>query len=402
MRFRGAGRPAGASPQGPDTIVGMSEPQDILWMRRALDLARGVIYTTTPNPRVGCVIVRDGRILGEGATQPPGGPHAEIMALRAAQAAGHDPAGATVYVTLEPCSHFGRTPPCVDALVAAAPARVVVALGDPNPRVAGQGFARLRAAGIAVSAGVCENEALALNAGFVARMSRGTPWLWLKLAASLDGRSALHNGVSQWITGEAARADGHAWRARADLVLTGMGTVLKDNPQLNVRAIQTPRQPRKAVVDGQFRVPEDARLFDGTPAWVFTARQDADKAARLADKNVEVVCLPDAGGQRVDLAAMMRWLGEHECNEVHVEAGAGLSGALLAADCVDELLIYLAPVMLGDAAGMVQMPLLEHLDAARRFRFTDLARVGEDVRLQARDPSRWLALLASARRASEN
>lgn len=395
---------AGAAPhwaRRADTIAAMSDPQDIYWMRRALELARGVIYTTSPNPRVGCVIVRDGQVLGEGATQPAGGPHAEVMALRAAQAGGHDLAGATVFVTLEPCSHYGRTPPCVDALVAAAPARVVVALGDPNPRVAGQGFARLRAAGIAVTSGICEQEALALNAGFVARMSRATPWLWLKLAASLDGRSALHNGVSQWITGEAARADGHAWRARADVVLTGMGTVLKDDPQLTVRAVQTPRQPRKAVVDGRFQVPEHARLFDGTPAWVFTAIRDDAKAARLADKNVEVVCLPDAGGQRVDLAAMMRWLAAQDCNEVHVEAGAGLSGALLAADCVDELLVYLAPVMLSDAAGMVQMPMLEHLDSARRFRFTDLVRVGEDVRLQARDHARWLALLASARRASE-
>ncbi|RIQ55870.1 bifunctional diaminohydroxyphosphoribosylaminopyrimidine deaminase/5-amino-6-(5-phosphoribosylamino)uracil reductase RibD [Bordetella avium] len=383
-----------------DTIVRMSDSQDIYWMQRALGLAREVLYTTTPNPRVGCVIVRDGQILGEGATQPPGGGHAEVMALRAARAAGHDLAGATVYVTLEPCSHFGRTPPCVDALVAAAPARVVVALGDPNPRVSGQGFARLRAAGVEVSSGVCEEEALALNPGFVARMSRGTPWLWLKLAASLDGRSALHNGLSQWITGEAARADGHAWRARADLVLTGLGTIVHDDPQLNVRAVSTPRQPRRGVVDGQFRVPEDARLFDGEPVWVFTARQDHAKAERLASRNVEVVCLPDASGEHVDLPGMMRWLGAHECNEVHVEAGAGLSGALLAADCVDELLVYLAPVLLGDAAGMVRLPVLERLDAARRYAFTDLVRVGEDVRLQARDPARWQALLDSARQAS--
>lgn len=379
----------------------MTAIEDTEWMLRALALARSVMFSTSPNPRVGCVIVRDGQVLGEGATQPPGGPHAEVMAMRAAQAAGHTLEGATVYVTLEPCSHFGRTPPCADALVAAGPARVVVALGDPNPRVAGQGFARLRAAGIAVTTGVCEAEALALNAGFVARMSRGTPWTWLKLAASLDGRSALHNGVSQWITGEAARADGHAWRARSDLILTGMGTVLKDDPQLNVRAVETPRAPRKGVVDGQLRVPENARLFDGTPVWVFAARQDAGKEARLRDLNAEVIYLPDASGERVDLRAMMQWLGQHDCNEVHVEAGAGLSGAMLAADCVDELLVYLAPVMLGDAAGMVQMPMLEHLDAARRFAFTDLARVGEDVRLQARDSARWLQLLASARRASE-
>ena len=208
---------------------------DLLWMRRALDLARTVMYTTAPNPRVGCVIVRDGRVLGEGATQPPGGPHAEVCALRDAQARGETVAGATLYVTLEPCSHHGRTPPCVDAVLAAAPARVVVAIGDPNPLVNGQGLARLRAAGIAVTTGVCQEEALALNAGFISRMSRGLPWVWMKMAASLDGRSALHNGMSQWITGPQAREDGHRWRARSCVVLTGMGTVLKDDPQLNVR-----------------------------------------------------------------------------------------------------------------------------------------------------------------------
>ncbi|AUL48483.1 riboflavin biosynthesis protein RibD [Bordetella trematum] len=373
--------------------------QDVEWMRRALALAQGVIHTTSPNPRVGCVIVRDGQVLGEGATQPPGGPHAEVMALRAAQAAGHALAGATVYVTLEPCSHFGRTPPCADALVAAAPARVVVALGDPNPSVAGKGCARLRAAGIRVTQGVCEEEALALNAGFVARMSRGTPWAWLKLAASLDGRSALHNGASQWITGPQARADGHAWRARADVVLTGIGTVLHDDPRLNVREVATPRQPRKALVDAQLRVSPQARLFDDGPAWVFTAVKDADRTARLAERQAEVICLPDAGGQRVDLAAMMRWLAAQDCNEVHVEAGAGLSGALFEAGCIDALLVYLAPVLLGDAAGMLNLPALHSLEGVRRFAFTDMVPVGGDVRLLARDPVRWQALLDSTRQA---
>ncbi len=368
-------------------------------MRRALALAQGVIHTTSPNPRVGCVIVRDGQVLGEGATQPPGGPHAEVMALRAAQAAGHGLAGATVYVTLEPCSHFGRTPPCADALVAAAPARVVIALGDPNPSVSGKGCARLRAAGIAVTQGVCEEDALALNAGFVARMSRGTPWAWLKLAASLDGRSALHNGVSQWITGPQARADGHAWRARADVVLTGIGTVLHDDPRLNVREVATPRQPRKALVDAQLRVSPQARLFEDGPTWVFTATADADKTARLAARQAEVICLPDASGQRVDLAAMMRWLAAQDCNEVHVEAGAGLSGALFEAGCIDALLVYLAPVLLGDAAGMLSLPALHSLDGVRRFAFTDMVPVGGDVRLLARDPVRWQALLDSTRQA---
>jgi len=366
-----------------------SDNDDIFWMRRALALAQTVMYTTAPNPRVGCVIVRDGQVLGEGATQPPGGPHAEVCALRDAQARGESVAGATLYVTLEPCSHFGRTPPCVDAVLAARPARVVVAIGDPNPLVNGQGLARLRDAGIAVTTGVCRAEALAINAGFISRMSRGLPWVWMKMAASLDGRSALHNGVSQWITGSEARADGHRWRARACLVLTGMGTVLKDDPQLNVRNVDTPRQPRKAVVDGRFEIPEDARLFDGAEVIIFTARVDEAKAARLQARNARVVLLPGEAPGRVDLPAMMRWLAQEQFNEVHVEAGAGLSGALVAAGCVDELLLYLAPVLLGDAAGMVRLPMLEHLDGARRYEFIEAAPVGADLRVRARVADTW-------------
>lgn len=371
----------------------VSPPDDIYWMRRALALADRVLFTTAPNPRVGCVIVRDGRVLGEGATQPPGGPHAEICALRDAQHRNESVEGATMYVTLEPCSHFGRTPPCVDAVLAARPARVVVAIGDPNPLVNGQGLARLREAGIEVVTGVCAEEALAVNAGFISRMSRGLPWVWMKMAASLDGRSALHNGMSQWITGPEARADGHHWRARSCVVLTGMGTVLKDDPQLNVRGVDTPRQPRKAVVDGRFEIPEGARLFDGAEVIVFTAREDAAKAARLADKNVRVVVLPAQAPDRVDLPAMMRWFAQEQFNEVHVEAGAGLSGALVAAGCVDELLLYLAPVLLGDAAGMVRLPMLEHLDAAQRYEFMDAARLGADMRLRARVPGTWRQLM---------
>jgi len=280
--------------------------------------------------------------------------------------------------------------------------------------VAGAGLARLRDAGIAVAAGVCQEEALALNAGFAARMSRGTPWTWLKLAASLDGRSALHNGMSQWITGAEARADGHIWRARADVILTGMGTVLKDDPQLTVRAFDLPRQPRKAVVDSDLRLPEDARLLDGSEVWVFTTSDDQEKAERLAQRNARVIRLPAigpavAGGTsagrtsagraytgRVDLAAMLRWMGEQQVNEVHVEAGAGLSGALLAADCVDEVLAYIAPVLLGDAAGMVGLPMLENLKEARRFEFIDVARLGGDVRLRGRYMERWQQLMTAA------
>lgn len=373
--------------------VNPSEPEDLSWMRRALALAQTVMYSTAPNPRVGCVIVRDGRVLGEGATQPPGGPHAEVCALRDAQARGESVAGATVYVTLEPCSHFGRTPPCVEALLAAAPARVVVAIGDPNPLVNGKGLARLREAGIAVTTGICREEALALNAGFIARMSRGRPWTWLKMATSLDGRSALQNGLSQWITGPEARADGHRWRARSCVVLTGIGTILKDDPQLTVRSVATPRQPRRAVVDGRFEIPEDARLFDGGEVFVFTARADAAKQARLEARNVRVVPMPAETPDRVDLPAMMHWLAAQQCNEVHVEAGAGLSGALVAAGCIDELLIYMAPMLLGDAAGVVKLPLLERLDGAPRYEFIEAERVAADLRVRARVPEHWRGLL---------
>ncbi len=413
-------------------------------MRQAIRLSEQVLYLTAPNPRVGCVIVRDAQVLGQGATAAAGGPHAEVAALRDAREKGHDVAGATVYVTLEPCSHYGRTPPCVDALIEARPARVVVAMPDPNPLVGGQGLARLRAAGIAVTIPVCAEEALAVNPGFIARMTRKTPWVWLKLAASLDGRSALHNGVSQWITGPDARADGHHWRARSCVVLTGVGTVLADNPQLNVRfaragsmssnapaqrpgasgellAKEVVRAPIKAVVDNRFEIPENARLFDGSRVFIFTRRSNAAKAARLADRNAQVIELPtvsrDAGGRsdaqagagsrgemgagavqsatndRVDLAEMMRWLGAHDINEVHIEAGSRLNGALLQAQCVDELLVYMAPLLLGDAPGMARLPALQSLDAVQRFEFFDTLSLAPDIRLRARLPERWQALL---------
>ncbi|HWK71155.1 MAG TPA: bifunctional diaminohydroxyphosphoribosylaminopyrimidine deaminase/5-amino-6-(5-phosphoribosylamino)uracil reductase RibD [Burkholderiaceae bacterium] len=365
---------------------------DERWMREALRLAESVMYITAPNPRVACLIVRGGQVLASGATQPAGGPHAEVVALRQAAGQGVDVAGATVYVTLEPCSHFGRTPPCVDALIAARPARVVIAMSDPNPLVAGQGIARLKAAGIAVATGVCAQEALSVNPGFVARMTRKTPWLWLKLAASLDGRIALPDGQSQWITGPAARADGHHWRARSCVVLTGSGTVLADNPQLNVRHVETTRTPIKAIVDTRFEVDENARIFDGTSAWIFTCASNPEKASRLAGKNVRVVQLPSAGG-RVDLQAMLRWLGEHDVNEVHVEAGAKLSGALLQAQCVDELLLYMAPVLLGEGMGMVRMGTLQSLAQAQRFEFLDTKNVSPDLRIRARHMDRWNALL---------
>lgn len=362
-------------------------------MRQALALAESVLYTTTPNPRVGCVIVRDDQLLGQGATQPPGQAHAEIGALRDAQARGNDVCGATVYVTLEPCSHFGRTPPCVDALVAAGVGRVVVAMGDPNPQVGGSGYARLRDAGIAVTRGVCAEDALALNVGFVSRMQRGRPWVWAKMASSLDGRSALHNGVSQWITGEAARADGHHWRARSCVVLTGMGTILKDDPQLNVRAVSTPRQPRRAVIDGMLSIDTRARIFDGSEVLVFTSVDRPERREALAACHARVVVLPAVEPGRVDLTAVMCWLAQDGVNEVHVEAGAGLTGALITASQVDELLLYVAPVLLGDALGMARLPMLEQLDHVQRYAFHDVRMVGEDIRLRARMNKTWSALV---------
>ncbi|MBV6305428.1 bifunctional diaminohydroxyphosphoribosylaminopyrimidine deaminase/5-amino-6-(5-phosphoribosylamino)uracil reductase RibD [Candidimonas humi] len=387
---------------GPDNTAASD---DAHWMRRALALAEGVLYLTAPNPRVGCVIVRDGQVLGEGATQAVGGPHAEIMALRDMQARGHAAAGATIYVTLEPCSHHGRTPPCVDALIAARPARVVVAMSDPNPLVGGQGLARLRAAGIPVTASVCAEEALALNPGFVARMTRRTPWLWLKLAASMDGRSALHNGASQWITGPAARADGHHWRARSCVVLTGSGTVRLDNPQMNVRHVQTPRQPIRAIVDTRLETSEDARILDGGPVWIFTCTEDAAKARRLEARNARVIPMPSApsrpdapnGSLRVDLAAMLRWMGEHDINEVHAEPGSKLSGALLQSGCVDELLLYMAPLLLGDAQPMARLPALQSLDQARRFEFFETVPLAPDLRIRARVAQNWRELLRCVR-----
>lgn len=356
---------------------------DEAWMARALELAARGLFTATPNPRVGCVLVRDGRVIGEGFHAVAGGPHAEAAALAAAAAAGHDTRGATAYVTLEPCSHFGRTPPCADALVAAGVNRVVAAMEDPNPKVASRGFARLRAAGIEVISGVCAAEALDLNLGFVSRMTRGRPWVRLKVAASLDGRTALSNRTSQWITGEAARADGHRWRARACAVLTGIGTVREDDPQLTVRAIETPRQPLPVVVDSRLQLAPHARLLAGGRALVFVSVDDPVARAALEARGAEVVLCPNASG-KVDLPAMLLELGRRGLNEVLVETGTRLNGSLLREGCVDELLAYLAPSLLGERSlGMFDLPVMDELLQRATLRFTDVARVGDDLRLRA-------------------
>ena len=359
----------------------MFSPADQQHMAEALRLAAMGLYTATPNPRVGCVIVRDGEAVGTGWHEKTGGPHAEVLALRAAGARAR---GATAYVSLEPCSHHGRTPPCVDALIDAGIARVVAAMQDPNSQVAGSGFAALRAAGIEVESGLMQDEAQALNAGFVARMSRGRPWLRMKIAASLDGRTALANGQSQWITGPEARRDGHAWRARACAVLTGIGTVRDDDPQLNVREVETTRQPLKVVVDSRLQLPLSAKLLTGGKVLVAAAVDDKSGIAALRDKGAEVVVLPNAQG-KVELTELMRELARRELNEVQVEAGYKLNGSLLGAGLVDELLLYLAPSILGDSAcAMFKLPELTDLAQKRLVQFAGVQTIGSDLRIIAR------------------
>jgi diaminohydroxyphosphoribosylaminopyrimidine deaminase/5-amino-6-(5-phosphoribosylamino)uracil reductase len=350
------------------------------FMSRALDLARLGLSTTTPNPRVGCVIVKDGAVAGEGWHRRAGEPHAEIVALGEA---GGRARGATVYVTLEPCSHFGRTPPCVEALVEARVARVIAAMEDPNPTVNGRGLARLRDAGIDVRCGLLQHEATELNIGFVSRMVRGRPWVRLKVAASLDGLTALPDGTSQWITGEAARRDGHAWRARACAILTGIGTVRDDDPQLSVRMVETTRQPVKIVVDSRLEVDLDAKVLKGAPAWIACAVENADKERELRERGCEVIRLPNPHG-KVDLAALVHELGARGLNELHVEAGHKLNGSLVRAGVVDELIAYVAPSLLGAGAPMFGLEPPEDLERSRRLRFTDVERLGDDLRLTAR------------------
>jgi len=369
---------------------------DHAFMARALQLAQRGLYSTTPNPRVGCVMVTDGRIIGEGWHEQAGLPHAEAAALHAIVGAGSlcvpgnplrgqaTAIGATAYVTLEPCSHFGRTPPCADALIEAGVARVVAAMQDPNPLVAGQGLARIAKAGIEVASGLLAVEAAELNIGFVSRMTRGRPWLRLKVAASLDGKTALNNGVSQWITGADARRDAHAWRARSCAVLTGIGTVKDDNPRLTVREVATTRQPLKVVIDSRLETPLDAAVLADGNVLIAAAQDDASRSAALRARGAEIVLLPNADG-KVDLAGLMLELGRRGINEVLAEAGTRLNGSLLASGCVDELLIYQAPLLIGDAArGMFGLAELTSLAGAMRLNIIERRVVGADFRIRAR------------------
>lgn len=359
---------------------------DLHFMQHALALASRATQATSPNPKVGCVLVKDGVVLGEGWTQPVGQAHAEVQALRDAAQRGHVVAGATAYVTLEPCSHYGRTPPCANALIEAHVARVVAAVEDANPQVAGRGFTMLRTAGIEVTSGLLASEARAMNLGFFKRMETGLPWVRMKVAASLDGYTALPNGQSQWITDAAARQDGHTWRARADAILTGIGTVLADDPQMNVRGVppeKIGRQPQKIVLDSQLRLTPHAKLLQDGSSLVVCVQDDQTRRHELEQAGAEVLCLPSKTGQ-VDLPALLQELGRRQINEVHVEAGAVLNGALIAQNCVDELLLYLAPKILGSGAGLFSLPVLSHVSQARELVLHDVQKVGEAVRVIAR------------------
>lgn len=361
----------------------MPAPDDL--MREALVLAERAIGLSEPNPRVGCVICSaDGRIIGRGHTQQAGGAHAEVMALRDAQSRGESTAGATVFVTLEPCSHHGRTPPCCDALIAAGVAHVEVAVRDPNPLVCGQGEARLRAAGITVAAGLGADASRELNIGFFSRMQRGRPWLRLKVAVSLDGRSALPDGQSQWITGPAARADGHAYRKRAGAILTGVGTVLDDDPRLDVRHVETTIQPRRVIVDSRLDAPASARILQPPGmALIYAAEPPPERIERLQRQGVEIAFAPGANG-KVDLAAMLADLARRGVNELHVEAGHKLNGSLVREGLVDEYIVYVSPKLLGVGRELAAFGPLARLADAPRLKFISMASIGDDIRLIAR------------------
>lgn len=352
----------------------------------ALKLAGQATMETSPNPKVGCVLVKEGKVIGQGCTQKVGQAHAEVMALRDAASKGHDTRGATAYVTLEPCSHFGRTPPCANALIDAGVARVVAAIEDANPQVAGRGFAMLHDAGIEVAHGLLAVEAREMNIGFLCRMQTGKPWVRLKMAASFDGFTALPNGHSQWITDVEARRDGHRWRARADGILTGIGTVLADDPQLTVRLADQNviRQPRKIIVDSTLRISEHAQLLQTGETTLVHAQtffvQQA-KIAGLSAKGVQFLSMPEDNSQKVNLPELVLELGRQAINELHVEAGASLSGAMLAAGLVDELLLYMAPKFLGAGKTMFELPVLLDVNQAESWQVHELKQIGDSIRL---------------------
>ena len=354
---------------------------DHLYMSRALQLAEQGLYSTQPNPRVGCVIVKDGKIVGEGAHLKAGEPHAEVFAIKQA---GNATKGATAYVTLEPCSHTGRTPPCAHALLEAGIAKVIAAMVDPNPLVAGSGLAHLQANGIETASGLMQAQASALNPGFISRMSRNLPFLRCKIAASLDGKTALNNGASQWITSEAARLDVQHWRARSCAILTGIGTVLSDNPSMTVRDLQTNRQPLKVIVDSRLQTPIDAKILQGGNILIAFAQSNPQKEAQLLAAGAQVLCIPNDAG-KVCLKTLLRHLASCEINEVLSEAGEGLNGALMAQGLIDEVLLYYAPKIMGSTAkGLFAMPELTQMSQAIHLDIIEMRQIGVDIRLRAK------------------
>jgi diaminohydroxyphosphoribosylaminopyrimidine deaminase/5-amino-6-(5-phosphoribosylamino)uracil reductase len=357
-------------------------------MSEAMAQAQKALYLSNPNPRVGCVIVKDGQVIGKGFTQKVGSAHAEVQALANAKALGNDPIGSTIYVTLEPCNHTGRTPPCVDALIVAKPATVFIAMSDPNPLVSGKGIERLKAAGINVQCGLMELEAHALNLGFISRMTRGLPWVRMKIAASLDGKTALPDGRSQWITGSLARADGHHWRAQACAIVTGVGTVKEDDPSLNVRDVQTERQPWRIIVDSKLETPLTAKILGGDQSDVIIVCASLDgsemqeKAKVFTERGIEVIAMANPFG-KVDLPKLFSYLAkEREMNEIHIEAGFKLNGSLLRENCVDELLLYYAPFFMGEGIGMANVSPLNSLNDKDQWQVIDHSLFGSDLRLR--------------------
>jgi len=362
---------------------------DHQFMSEALAEAQKALYLSNPNPRVGCVIVQGSQIIGRGFTQKVGSAHAEVQAITNAKALGNDPAGSTIYVTLEPCNHMGRTPPCVDALIAAKPATVFVSMLDPNPLVAGKGLERLKAAGIIVYCGLMESEAQALNPGFISRMTRGLPWVRMKIAASLDGKTALPDGRSQWITGPLARADGHHWRAQACAIVTGVGTVKEDDPSLNVRDVKTDRQPWRIIIDSKLETPPTAKILnhlDQSGVMIICASLDSpemqQKAKTFTEQGIEVIAIANTFG-KVDLPKLFSYLAkEREMNEIHIESGFKLNGSLIRENCVDELLLYYAPFFMGEGIGMANVSPLKALDDKQAWKPIDQKLFGPDLRLR--------------------
>lgn len=350
-------------------------------MTLALRLAEQGLYSTMPNPRVGCVIVKNNQIIGEGAHLKAGEPHAEILALRQS---GEAAKGATLYVTLEPCSHTGRTPPCAEALVNAGLARVVVAMQDPNPQVAGSGLALLKSHHIEVACGLMESQARDLNPGFISRMTRQMPFIRSKIAASLDGKTALNNGSSQWITSEPARLDVQHWRARSCAILTGVGTVLADNPSMTVRNIEVSCQPLKIIVDSQLSISTNAKILQNGNTMIAFAKPNSEKESELLSSGAELLCIPNSDG-KVCLKTLLSHLASREINEVLCEGGEGLNGALLAQGLIDELLMYYAPKLMGgNAKSMFAMPEFTHMNQAITLDILDIRKIGVDIRLRAK------------------